>query len=70
MGKNLWNEGAYAKTLNTDGPNLQEKMKYFEEKPNETKNLNCKNCNKLIGKHNLYWHEGLCNYCFFDKHDM
>src|SRR3989344_1091828 len=70
MGENLWNEGAYAKTLNTNDPNFQEKMKYFEEKHNEIKNLNCKNCNKPIGKHNLYWHEGLCNDCFFNKHDM
>ena len=70
MGENLWNEGAYAKTLNTNDPNFQEKMKYFEEKPNEVKDFNCKNCNKPIGKHNLYWHENLCNDCFFDKHSM
>ena len=70
IGESLWSEGAYAETLNTNDSKFQEKMKYFEEKPNEIKNLNCKNCNKPIGKHNLYWHEGLCNDCFFDKHGM
>ena len=67
MGKGLWNEGAYAETINPNDPNFQEKIKYFEEKPNEVKDINCKNCSKLIGKHNLYWHEGLCNDCFFDR---
>ena len=22
-----------------------------------------------IGKHNLYWHECMCNNCFFNKYD-
>jgi len=27
-------------------------------------------CNKAIGKHNLYWHENMCNNCFFDEYNM
>lgn len=49
---------------------LEEKMKYFEQDSNEEKNYNCKECNKLVGKHNLYWHEGMCDDCFFDKYNM
>ncbi len=66
----LWNEGAYVETISTNDPDYEERMKYFEEKPNDPKVFNCKECNKSIGKHNLYWHEGMCNDCFFDKYDM
>lgn len=40
----------------------------FDEKKEFSKDFNCKNCNTKIGKHNLYWHEGMCNDCFFDKY--
>ena len=45
-------------------------MKYFEENPNEPKEHKCKKCAKLIGKHNLYWHEEMCNDCFFDEYNL
>ncbi|MBU0906656.1 MAG: hypothetical protein KKE05_00700 [Nanoarchaeota archaeon] len=69
-GADLWGEGAYAKTFDINDPNLQERMKYFEEKSDEKKEYNCKKCNKQIGKHNLYWHEGMCNDCFFNAYDL
>lgn len=66
----LWSEGGFAKTISSSDPDYEERMEYFEEKPDEPKNLNCKKCSKPIGKHNLYWHEGMCNDCFFDEHGM
>jgi len=66
----IWSEGAYAKTLSTIDPNFQERIRYFDEKNNDKKEFNCKKCNKAIGKHNLYWHEGMCNQCFFDTYNM
>ena len=68
--KDLWNENSFVETLDTNDPNYEERMKYFKENPNDPKEYNCKQCKKPIGKHNLYWHEGMCNNCFFDKHGM
>ena len=66
----LWNEGAYIKSIDPNDPDFEEKKKFIEEKADEEKNFQCKECNKPIGKHNLYWHEGMCNNCFFDKYGM
>jgi hypothetical protein len=66
----IWSKGSYIKSLDTNSPDFQERMKYFEEKSDEKKEHKCKKCNKSIGKHNLYWHEGMCNDCFFDAHNM
>ena len=70
IGDELWSEGSYMKPINLNDPLLDERMKYFEERFNEKKEYNCKKCNKAIGKHNLYWHEGMCNDCFFDEYNM
>jgi len=70
MEDELWSKGSYIKKISPNYPNSKEKMKYFEEKPDEPKDHNCKKCNKSIGKHNLHWHEGMCNDCFFDEYDM
>ena len=66
----LWSEGSYIKSINPNEHDFGERMKHFEEKNDEEKEHNCKKCGKKIGKHNLYWHEGMCNDCFFDKHEM
>lgn len=68
--ESLWSEGSYARTISTSDPDFQERIQYFEEKSDEKKEHNCKKCNKAIGKHNLYWHEGMCNKCFFDTYNM
>ncbi len=67
---NIWSEGSYIENINPNDPKFQEKMKYFDENKNEEKNFECKICKAKIGKHNLYWHEGMCNNCFFDKYNM
>lgn len=64
----LWSEGFYAKKL--DPANLEERMKFFHQDPNEEKMHQCTSCNKSIGKHNLYWHEGMCDDCFFRKYNL
>lgn len=69
-GESLWSEGSYIKPLDITDPSLPERMKYFEEKADEKKEFKCKKCQLSIGKHNLYWHEGMCNNCFFDTHNM
>ncbi len=66
----FWSEGAYFKSISSSDSDFEERMKYFEEKADEKKEHNCKKCNKKIGKHNLYWHEGMCNDCFFDEYGM
>ncbi len=66
----LWSEGSYIKSINPNDPDFQEMKKYIEDNPNAPKEHNCKKCNKAIGKHNLYWHEGMCNDCFFDIYNM
>ncbi len=66
----FWSEGAYAETININEPNFKERMRHFEEKADEEKNLKCEKCEKAIGKHNLYWHEGMCNGCFFDTYNL
>lgn len=66
----FWNEGSYIKSINPNAPNFKERMRYFEEKPDDKKEYSCKKCKKAIGKHNLYWHEGMCNDCFFDEYNM
>ncbi len=66
----LWSEKSYAQTLSTTDPDYDERMRYFQQKPDELKDHNCKKCKKAIGKHNVYWHEGMCNDCFFDQYDM
>lgn len=66
----LWSKGSFIKSINPKDPHYNEKMKYFEEKSDDKKEHNCKKCNKAIGKHNLYWHEGMCNDCFFGEYDM
>ena len=66
----LWSEGSYIKSINPKDFNFEEKIRYFEEKSDDKKENNCKKCNKRIGKHNLYWHEEMCNECFFDEYNM
>ena len=34
----------------------------------EEEKFNCKKCNKEIGGHNKYCHDGMCNDCFFDTY--
>ena len=68
--ESLWGEGSYIQSIDSKDPEHTKKMKYFEEKPDDRKEYNCKKCNKLIGKHNLYWHEGMCNDCFFDEYNL
>src|SRR3989344_3745110 len=62
--------GGYYQFMDSKDQDKKKKMKYFEEKPDDRKEYNCKKCNKLIGKHNLYWHEGMCNDCFFDEYNL
>ena len=69
-GTDFWSENSYIQNIDMNDPILEEKKKYFEEKLDEKKEYNCKKCNKSIGKHNLYWHEGMCNDCFFETYDM
>lgn len=69
-GDEFWSEGSYIKSVNPNDQDFKEKMKYFEEKSDDSKDYKCKKCNKPIGKHNLYWHEGMCNECFFNEYDM
>ena len=66
----LWSEKSYVQTLSTAESDYNERMKYFQQKPNDPKEHSCKKCNTPIGKHNIYWHEGMCDDCFFDQYDM
>ncbi len=66
----FWSEGGFIKSINPNDPDYAEKKKYIEEKADEKKEHNCKKCNKPIGKHNLYWHEGMCNECFFNEYNL
>ena len=66
--ENFWSEWDYIKDIDGNDPDLEERMKYFDEENDSQKEFNCKKCNRLIGKHNLYWHEGMCNECFFNKY--
>jgi len=66
----LWSEGNYLENVNPNDSNHEERMKYFHEKDDDKKEHSCKKCNKPIGKHNLYWHEEMCNDCFFDDKGM
>ena len=70
MAKELWNKGGFIQSINPSDPDYNEKMKYFKERHDDPKDYRCKKCNKPIGKHNLYWHEVMCNNCFFDEYDM
>ena len=64
----LWSKGGYIQPIDINDPELSEKMKYLNEKNDISKDFNCKNCNSKIGKHNLYWHDGMCDDCFFEKY--
>ena len=66
----LWSEGGFIKSINPNDPDFKEKMKYFEQDPNEELKFSCKKCNKKIGIHNKKWHEEMCNACFFNEHNM
>lgn len=68
--ESIWGESSYIKSIDMNDPSLEEKMKYFDESNEKEKNFKCKKCEKAIGKHNLYWHEGMCNTCFFDTYNM
>lgn len=67
---NFWSKGSYIQSVDKNAPDFDEKMKYFHEDLNEEKKYQCGACKIHIGKHNLYWHEGMCDDCFFDKHGM
>ena len=69
-GESIWSERSYIKQLDSNAPDFQERMKHFEEKNDDKKEHKCKKCSKAIGKHNLYWHEEMCNDCFFDEYSM
>jgi hypothetical protein len=60
----IWTKGAYAKSISMNDKDMKEKMKYFGGDLDNKKEHNCKKCNIQIGKHNLYWHEGMCDDCF------
>lgn len=64
----LWAKGDYIRSIDTNDPQLPEKSEYIEDNLESPKEFNCKKCNAKIGKHNLYWHEGMCNECFFDTY--
>lgn len=69
--KSIWSENSYIKSMSTGDPDIEERLKYFDEASDKgEKNFKCKKCGKAIGKHNLYWHEGMCNECFFDTYNM
>lgn len=61
----FWSEGEYIKPIDKNDSKFAEKLKYFQEDKNAPKEHNCKRCNVKIGKHNLYWHEGMRDNCFF-----
>lgn len=66
----FWSYGAYAQSLGSLDL-TEERMKYFGGDPqNAPYEHNCKKCKTAIGKHNLYWHEGMCDKCFFDTYDL
>lgn len=65
----FWNPGAYAQSLSSSDI-TEEKMRYFGGDIDEKRKHACKKCKTAIGKHNLYWHEGMCDNCFFDTYDL
>ncbi len=65
----FWSEGSYAQSISSSDL-TEEKMKYFAGDIDEKRENNCKKCKTPIGKHNLYWHEGMCDGCFFKEYDM
>lgn len=60
----FWTDGEYMRTIDMKDPETIKKLKYFKEDPNEPKDFECSKCKKEIGKHNLYWHEEMCDDCF------
>ena len=62
----LWSDGEYLRNIDMKDPETIKKLKYFKEDPNESKDFECSKCKNAIGKHNLYWHEEMCNDCFHD----
>lgn len=66
----LWSEGSFIKSISPNDSDYEEKMKHIEEKSDDKKEYVCKKCSKAIGKHNLHWHEGMCNDCFFDEYNI
>ncbi|MBI2631389.1 hypothetical protein HYW75_00105 [Candidatus Pacearchaeota archaeon] len=66
----FWSPGAYAQTVSPADEDFEEKMKYFAGDIDEKKENNCKKCKTPIGKHNLHWHEGMCDDCFFKEYKM
>lgn len=65
----FWNPGAYAQSLSSSDI-TEEKIRYFGGDIDEKREHACKKCKTAIGKHNLYWHEGMCDNCFFDTYDL
>lgn len=67
----IWSENSYMESMSTSDPDIEERLKYFNEASDKgEKNFKCEKCGKAIGKHNLYWHEGMCNECFFNTYNM
>lgn len=66
--ESFWSEGSYIQSIDADDPGFEEKIKYFDENNDSAKDFKCKKCEAKVGKHNLYWHEGMCNNCFFDNY--
>src|SRR3989344_1177981 len=64
--ESLWSDGEYLRNIDMKDPETIKKLKYFKEDPNESKDFECSKCKNAIGKHNLYWHEEMCNDCFHD----
>ena len=62
----LWSDGEYLRNIDMKDPETIKKLKYFKEDPNESKDFECSKCKNAIGKHNLYWHEEMCDDCFHD----
>ena len=62
----LWSDGEYMRSIDMKDPETIKKLKYFKEDPNESKDFECSKCKNAIGKHNLYWHEEMCDDCFHD----
>lgn len=68
--KSFWSPEAYVRSISSSDM-TEEKMKYFGGDPaDEPKEYICKKCKTAIGKHNLYWHEGMCDNCFFNTHSL
>ncbi len=68
--EDFWSKGSYAHSLSRADIS-EEKMKYFGgDSPNDPKEHQCVKCKMAIGKHNLYWHDGMCDACFFGTHEM